>query len=139
MTNVFLGFLQLDDPALEVPGNAALKDLVLSLRWVQTNIKNFLGDPNNITIFGESAGALAVQYLVLSPLAKGLFHKAVLQSGSAFFHWNTIDRKNELYAEVLNLKSADERQILNSLLELSVEELFEFQQKLDSVCKIRVL
>lgn len=67
----------MEDSSLDVPGNAALKDMVLALQWVQRNIKNFLGDPTNITIFGESAGGTAVHYLVLSPLAKGKFHCAI--------------------------------------------------------------
>lgn len=66
-----LGFLYFDNPALEVPGNAGLKDMVMALRWVQANIKQFSGDPKNVTIFGESAGGAAVHYLMLSPLAKG--------------------------------------------------------------------
>lgn len=61
----------MEDPSLDVPGNAALKDMVLALKWVQGNIANFLGDPNNVTIFGESAGGASVGYLMLSPLAKG--------------------------------------------------------------------
>lgn len=49
-----LGFLSLDDPKLGVPGNAGLKDQVVALKWVRKNIKNFGGDPLNVTIFGES-------------------------------------------------------------------------------------
>ncbi|XP_053614791.1 juvenile hormone esterase-like isoform X2 [Plodia interpunctella] len=71
----------------EAPGNAAMKDTVAALRWVQRNIKNFGGDTDNVTIFGESAGAASVSYLVLSPMAKGLFHKAIQQSGSALCPW----------------------------------------------------
>lgn len=56
---------------MDVPGNAALKDMVLALKWVQKNIANFHGDPGNVTIFGESAGGASVGYLMLSPLAKG--------------------------------------------------------------------
>ncbi|RZC37636.1 COesterase and/or Abhydrolase 3 domain containing protein, partial [Asbolus verrucosus] len=77
-----LGFLSLEDPDLDIPGNAGLKDMVLALKWVQKNISNFSGDPNNVTIFGESAGGAASHYLILSPLAKGLFHRAILQSAS---------------------------------------------------------
>lgn len=70
-----LGFLTLDDPKLGVPGNAGLKDQVMALKWVQKNIRNFGGDPNNVTIFGESAGASSVHFLLLSPMAKGLCHR----------------------------------------------------------------
>lgn len=68
---MLLGFLNLPDPELGVPGNAGLKDMVMALKWVQNNIKQFSGDPNNVTVFGESAGGSAAQYLVLSPMAKG--------------------------------------------------------------------
>lgn len=54
-----------------VPGNAGFKDMVLALRWVKSNIRKFKGDPDNVTIFGESAGAASVHLLVLSPASKG--------------------------------------------------------------------
>lgn len=127
------GFLKFDDPALEVPGNAGLKDIVLALRWVKANIKHFLGDPNNVTIFGESAGSAAVQYLILSPLAKGLFHKAIMQSGSVFNPWANGHQDNELYSQILNLNTSDEKTILETLSQLSAEELLNFQVKLNYV------
>lgn len=75
-----LGFLCLDTE--DVPGNAGMKDQVAALRWVKNNIIYFGGDPNNITIFGESAGASSVSYHLISPMSKGLFKRAILQSGS---------------------------------------------------------
>jgi para-nitrobenzyl esterase len=62
-------------------GNQGLMDTIATLRWVQRNIDAFGGDPNNVTIFGESAGAAMVGGLVGSPVAKGLFHRAISQSG----------------------------------------------------------
>ena len=62
-------------------GNQALADSIATLKWIKANIANFGGDPNNVTIFGESAGAAIVGMLTGSPVAKGLFHRAVTESG----------------------------------------------------------
>ncbi|XP_075392835.1 carboxylesterase 3-like [Tenrec ecaudatus] len=75
----FPGFLSTGDS--HAPGNWGLLDVVAALRWVQGNISPFGGDPNCVTIFGGSAGAMIVSALVLSPLAQGLFHRAIAQSG----------------------------------------------------------
>src|SRR5579862_8049927 len=64
-------------------GDYGMLDQIAALQWVQRNIKTFGGDPGNVTIFGESAGDVAVSSLVVSPLTVGLFHKAIVESGSA--------------------------------------------------------
>ena len=63
-------------------GNLGLLDQIQALKWVRENIEAFGGDPENITLGGESAGAFSVTGLLLSPLAKGLFHRAIVESGS---------------------------------------------------------
>ncbi|XP_029722941.2 carboxylic ester hydrolase-like [Aedes albopictus] len=80
-----LGFFSTGDTHAQ--GNWGAKDCVEALRWVRDNIAAFGGDPNNVTIFGESAGGVLVHYLVLSPMATGLFHKAIAQSGTALVPW----------------------------------------------------
>ena len=65
-------------------GNYGLLDMIAALEWVHRNISEFGGDPGNVTIAGQSAGAFAVNYLMASPVAKGLFHRAIAESGAAF-------------------------------------------------------
>lgn len=80
-----LGFLC--HPWLEedgVSGNYGIYDQIAALDWVRENIEGFGGDPDNITVFGQSAGAMSVQTLISSPLAVGRFHKAIMQSGGGF-------------------------------------------------------
>ncbi len=79
------GWLHLDalGPEFAGSGNCGLLDQIEALRWVQRNIAGFGGDPGNVTIFGESAGAMSVAALLGAPAARGLFHRAIAQSGAA--------------------------------------------------------
>lgn len=83
-----LGFLAHPELSAEsarhTSGNYGLLDLIAGLRWVQVNIAAFGGNANRVTIFGESAGGIAVSMLCASPLTKGLFHGAISQSGGSF-------------------------------------------------------
>ncbi|WP_348823142.1 carboxylesterase/lipase family protein [Flavobacterium aestuarii] len=83
-----LGFMAHPELSAENPknvsGNYGLLDMIAGLQWVKENIAAFGGDPNKVTIFGESAGGIAVSMLCASPLAKGLFNGAISQSGGSF-------------------------------------------------------
>lgn len=66
------GSFSIDDPELGVPGNAAMKDQTLAIKWVHDNIEYFRGDSNNIMVFGDSAAGASVHLQVLSPMTKGM-------------------------------------------------------------------
>lgn len=74
-----------------MPGNAGLKDQTLALKWVRNNVHHFGGDSANITLFGESAGASAVHYQMISKHSKNLFHKAIVMSGCALNNWSLLE------------------------------------------------
>jgi carboxylesterase type B len=129
------GFLNFEDASLGVPANTGLKDMVMALKWVQKNISEFSGDPNNVTIFGESAGATSVHYLVLSRLTAGLFHKAIIQSATAInsFSQQRSDMIVHL-ASFLDLKTPNEKEILQRLKAIPTEKLFEIYEKVADTC-----
>jgi len=108
-----LGFLDLsayDEKYKHTPNNSML-DIVAALDWVKANISNFGGDPNNITIFGQSGGGAKVNTLMAMPRAKGLFHKAINQSGSFRGSLSKKETTRAIAAEVLNQLSLSEDQV----------------------------
>ncbi|XP_058849595.1 cocaine esterase-like isoform X2 [Acipenser ruthenus] len=100
-----LGFLSTNDE--HARGNWGFLDQVAALQWVQENIKSFGGDPNSVTIFGESAGGCSVSALVLSPLSSGVFHKAISESGVATIHSVITSNPQPINPMVVNATGCD--------------------------------
>jgi para-nitrobenzyl esterase len=96
-----LGYTYLGDfsPKYAKSGNAGMLDLVVALEWIRDNIANFGGDPANVTIFGESGGGGKVSTLCAMPVAKGLFNRAIVQSGSML----SVSTKEEATERALDL------------------------------------
>lgn len=114
-----LGFLNTGTP--DAPGNAGLKDQVLALKWVRDNIKYFGGDPEEITIAGQSAGSASVHYLLMSPLTKGLFKRAIAQSGVALNPWAITDIPHQrafMLGKALNYQTNDTEKLVRKLNKL---------------------
>ncbi|XP_059061376.1 juvenile hormone esterase-like [Achroia grisella] len=128
-----LGFLSLDIP--EVPGNAGMKDQVAALKWVKNNIAQFGGDANNVSIFGESAGSAAVSHHVLSPMSKGLFKRAIQQSGTSIDDWgvgrNPVARAFRA-AKVLGKDAKDVYELLEFLQSVPALDLAGLTFKTDT-------
>ncbi|BES88792.1 alpha/beta hydrolase fold [Nesidiocoris tenuis] len=89
------GFLSLQDE--HISGNMGLLDMLMALEWTQEHIDQFCGDPKQITIFGQSSGGSAVSLMLASPLTKGRFQRAIVQSGGSLCDW-TMDHKAENHA-----------------------------------------
>jgi bile salt-stimulated lipase len=122
-----LGFLNTEDEFAQ--GNYGLKDMVLALKWVQQNIKKFGGNPDNVTVFGCSSGAVSAHLIMMSKMTQKLFHKVILSSGTALtpFAFNRNPKKtaeslghklqlsfNSTESLVSQLRKIDYRQILDA-------------------------
>lgn len=126
----YLGFLSTGDDA--APGNLGIWDQIEALRWVQKNIESFGGDPNRVTIFGESAGGSSVSLLSYIPIAQPLFRSAWALSGSAHAHWVTgeqaVARTGQLASELSCQGSS--HQIVQCIRSKTVQELNAANKKL---------
>ncbi|XP_016325037.1 fatty acyl-CoA hydrolase precursor, medium chain isoform X4 [Sinocyclocheilus anshuiensis] len=121
-----LGFFSTGDE--RAPGNYGFLDQVAALQWVQENIDSFGGDPGSVTIFGGSAGGISVSTLILSPLASGLFHRAIAESGTAL--WDGLVMGNPLLraqnaAKICNCDSSSSSKIVDCIMRWSEEEVLE--------------
>ncbi|MFC1947095.1 carboxylesterase/lipase family protein [Chloroflexota bacterium] len=126
-----LGFLNLNEVTsgrIPSSGNEGLLDQVAALRWVRDNISAFGGDPDNVTIFGESAGAMSIGCLLVMPEARELFNKAILQSGvgSTVSLLDAGVMLSGRFLEYFSLKPEDTEAMLN----LTVDQLLDANQEL---------
>ncbi|XP_058123504.1 esterase E4-like [Anopheles ziemanni] len=126
-----LGFLSTGTEA--IPGNAAMYDVLESLEWVSRHIHNFGGNPNDVTIFGESAGGHAVSAMLHSPrVREGLFHRAIIQSGTLFMPWVTCQNPTEgayEIARIIGCPMTSAEEIDNCLKQASVKDLVQAQDE----------
>lgn len=123
-----MGFLAHPELSAESPnhvsGNYGLLDMIAGLQWIQKNIKAFGGNPDKVTIFGESAGGIAVSMLCASPLAKGLFHGAISQSGGSFGPY----RSTTYPGENLKLLAFAEKQGLEFMEKAGAQSLADLRK-----------
>lgn len=127
-----VGYCYLGDLAGEqftASGNVGILDLVAALEWVRDNIASFGGDPANVTIFGESGGGAKVSVLMAMPAARGLFHKAIVQSGPALRVSNreAATQRAEKLLSALGISAREISQLQN----LPLERLFEANTKIN--------
>lgn len=119
------GFLSTGDSAAF--GNYGLLDQNLALQWVQQNIAAFGGNPDDVTLGGESAGSASVLYHILSPMSAGLFHRAIAESGTAMCPWAKIEDPLNYAQQLANLLSCptnDTTELVDCLRQIDGEELY---------------
>ncbi|GAB6024165.1 hypothetical protein CHUAL_014233 [Chamberlinius hualienensis] len=119
-----LGFLSTDDDAAS--GNAGLLDQNLALQWVKKNIAVFGGNPDDVTLSGQSAGSSSVIFQYISPMSSGLFHRAIGESGTALSPWAVVE--NPLYyakkmAENFNCTTNNTNELVDCLREVDPYEI----------------
>jgi para-nitrobenzyl esterase len=123
----FLELSEIEGKEYAPSGNLGVLDQIAALKWVQHNIAIFGGDPNNVTIFGESVGATSVGILMAVPAARGLFHKAILESNSAVRVGHDLPQATELARQFLKTAGANS---VKDLEAMSMQQVREAQEKL---------
>ncbi len=119
----FLGTRRLFDTGVGTP-NVGILDLVCALRWIKAHCGSFGGDPSRITIMGQSGGAGKVAMLMKSPMAKGLFHRAIIQSTATSFHLQSPNLMEEAFSRVTEKLGAHKTSV-DTLLSLGSEAILK--------------
>ena len=134
--NVF-GFVNFGaiDKNFEGTGCLGIKDQVAALQWVKENIAEFGGNPDNVTIFGESAGSISCMFLSIIPAAKNLFNKVISQSGSLSYY-NKPEHSAQLAENFMNLSGTKK---MGDLMKKSAEELKNIYEKLTAIRDVAAL
>lgn len=123
----------------DASGNYGTTDQIQLLRWVKASVAAFGGDPDNVTLFGESAGALSISHLMASPLSAGLFHKVIMQSSylplmpalrQGRYGFQSAEDYGKHFASTRGIEGKD-RQALDQLRELPAESLLQASQAFD--------
>lgn len=108
----------------DAPGNNGFKDQSIALRWIRDNIRKFGGDPNSVTLMGQSAGARCVMLHLISPMSEGLFHRAIMMSGGVTGQWEVPTHQLHLAKQQARLLNCPED---------NIEEMVKCLQKIDGV------
>ncbi|XP_018321739.1 esterase FE4 isoform X2 [Agrilus planipennis] len=119
-----LGFISTGDKF--APGNLGLKDQVLALKWVKDNVIYFGGDPNCVTLYGYSMGSASISLHLISPMSRGLFHRAILSSGSEYGNWPIPRHQFNLaqkQARLVGCPDDSSQNIISCLKNISAESL----------------
>lgn len=127
------GFLPVQDDSFGEKRVLGLLDQQMVFKWVQNNISAFGGDPNNVTVFGESAGGFSICYHLGMPSSDGLFHKAIIQSGGSCSAPKSAVTSREVYEELLRLSGCPATSVpdtLDCLREIEARQLMEIQDEL---------
>lgn len=128
------GFLASGDKNCK--GNFGLKDQQMALYWVRKNIRNFGGDPHEITVMGQSGGGACVQYQMISKRSNGLFQKAILSSGSLYAYWALLKSPENLfrqYAAIAKIPLAQSvaiEDIVKVLRQTPADDLIKYQDEI---------
>jgi para-nitrobenzyl esterase len=120
------------ESAKHVSGNYMFHDMIAALQWVQRNIAAFGGDSNNVTIFGESGGGLKVAALMATPLAGGLFHRAIIESGGRIFDTVPLNEMEKFGEKLFHKLGVDkEKDRLSAVRKLPWETIINTDQELN--------